>query len=146
MALPTLKNTAVISQASFYSDRGTSNIYALARFFIENGNLKGAEQILKGLTEVAPNYGPGWLALAYVNTMENNLEHALDCADQAIKCNPELKQAILFQATCYLSLRDLSSAGTLLGEYGDLIDNGQISEPNHIRFFRTQIARFQALR
>lgn len=136
----------VVRDSSFYSEQGTANIYELARFHLENGNSKGAEPILRGLTTVVPEYGPAWLALSYIYLLDNNAEQALFCADQSLKCNPELKQALLFQVTCHLHLRDLSSAGTILGEFGELIESGQVSNPQMNRFFRIQLARFQSLR
>lgn len=129
-----------------YTDDELQHIYELARFHLENGSVKLAEVLLKGLVEVRPDYAFGWLALSYVRMMERDFDAGLEHARKALKCQPESAEAFLFQITCLLSLDDLNGAGTLLGEIGDRIDNGDLTNPNLVRFYRAQLARYQSAR
>ena len=129
-----------------YPDEEISHIYELARFHLENGNTKIAEPLIKGLTEVRPDFAPGWLGLACISILNNDFDAGLDAARKARKIKSDAADAILFEITCLLSLDDLNGAGTLLGEVSDMVENHQITNPLHLRFFRAQLARYQTIR
>lgn len=127
-----------------YSDEEIANIYELARFSLENGDWHRAEAIASGLVEVAPDFAPAWLSLAYIRIQNKAYEAAIQAASQALRVNPELAEAQLFLVACLLTTGDYNSAGTYLGEVGERIESGQVRDPNVIRFYRTQLARFQS--
>lgn len=127
-----------------YSDDEVAQIYELGRFFIENGDLRRAEVIMHGLTQVAPEYVPGWLAVCCVQYQSGNLDAALSSAQQAHRLAPQMPEALLFLIVCLLSAQDLNAAGTHLGTVGEMIDAGSVQNPLIIRFYRGQIARFQS--
>lgn len=126
-----------------YSEEEISHIYQLGRFHLENGGVKFAEPIMRGLTEVAPLNPLGWLGLAYVYVMNEDFEQGLDAARHAARSKQYSVQAMLFEVACHLSLNDMPSAGTLLGEIGEKIENGELHDPHMLRFYRAQLARYQ---
>lgn len=130
-------------QKRTYSDDEIAHIYQLGRFHLENGGVTSAEPIMRGLTEVAPSNPLGWLGLTYVYIMNEDFEHALDAAKRAGKSRHYAIHAMLFEVACHLSLNDVPSAGTLLGEIGERIENGELHDPNMLRFYRAQLARYQ---
>lgn len=126
-----------------YSDEELSHIYELARTLLENGNVKRAESIVNGLIEVAPDFAPSWLAHGYIQILNKNYEAASDAARQALKANPESAEAMLLLVACVLTLGDFSSAGTYLGEIGELIESGRIEDPHLVRLYKGQLARYR---
>jgi lipopolysaccharide biosynthesis regulator YciM len=126
-----------------YSDDEIAHIYELARFSLENGELRRAEVIANGLVEIAAEFSPAWLILAYVHIYNRAFEAALQAARQAVKCDEQSIAAQLFLAACLLVTGDFNTGGSLLGEIGEKIDNGLIDDPNCIRFYQLQLARFQ---
>lgn len=130
-------------QRSGYSEDEILNIYALACSMLENGNLKQAETIFYGLTEVLPDFVPAWLGLAYVRGQENNFDGAQTAAEQALRCDAESAEAMLYLITFMLTTGDMQSAGTYLGEIADRIESNEIQDPALIRFFRAQMVRYQ---
>jgi hypothetical protein len=50
---------------------------------------------------------------------------------------------MLFVVIAALALKDSSMAGTYLGEVGDRIEQGQVSNPNVTRLYKMQLARYQ---
>lgn len=144
MNVPAKTSSDIVRKS--YGDEEINHIYELARFHLENGAIKLAEPIFKGLVEVRPDFAPGWLGMSYVRLMEGDFDHGLQCAQRAHKAQPESVEALLLQVTCLLSLDDLNGAGTLLGEVGDRVDGGEISQPHILRFYRAQLARYQSSR
>lgn len=126
-----------------YSEEEITSIYELGRLLIENGSLKQAESIFQGLIEVAPEFVPGWLGLAYLHIHQNNSETGLITAQQAVRLDAESCEAMLFLVICLLSTGDYQSAGSYLGEIGDRVESGSIDNPNVIRLFRAQMARYE---
>jgi Tfp pilus assembly protein PilF len=126
-----------------YSEEEIECIYRLAYAGLENGNLKQAELIALGLIEVAPNFIPGWLAIAYVRGQDGNYAGAQSACEQALRIDGESIEAMLFLVSYLLTNGDLQSAGTYLGEVADRIDNNQLTDPTLIRFFRAQMLRYQ---
>jgi hypothetical protein len=139
-----LANSAPEPLKRSYSDEEISHIYELARFLLENGDLHRAEPIFLGLVEVAPQFAPAWLGLAYLQLFNRNFEAAVNSSRHALKLNSELLPAMLFLIAALLCVDDHNSAGTYLGEFREKIDSGEVSDPQLIRFYRGQLARYQA--
>ena len=127
-----------------YSDDEIANVYSLARWSLENGDVRRAEVILSGVVEIAPNYAPAWLALSYVHTVNKNSDEALRAAKEAVRISPQMPETLLYLISSLLSTGDYNSAGTYLGEVGDQIEGGSRMEPNLIRFYKAQLARYQS--
>ncbi|MBN8548285.1 MAG: tetratricopeptide repeat protein [Deltaproteobacteria bacterium] len=126
-----------------YSDEEIANIYELGRLSLENGNLRRAEAIMNGLIEVAPDFACAWLGMAYIHIQNRDFEAALQATRQALKIDPHFNEALLYLVACLLTTGDYSSAGTYLGELGELIESGGLDDPGMVRFYRTQMARYQ---
>ncbi|MCB0334017.1 MAG: hypothetical protein KDD55_10995 [Bdellovibrionales bacterium] len=126
-----------------YSDEEVSSIYELARLHLENGQLAKGEAILDGLVEVSPDFAPAWLAKCYLSLMAQNLDKALFSARQALRIQPDFVEAILFLVACLMSVGDFNSAGTHLGEVGERIEAGMVTDPEVIRLYKAQLIRFQ---
>ena len=127
-----------------YSDEEINHIYELGRFYLENGDLRRAEAILLGLTEVAPEFSAAWLGMSYIHMQSKNYDPAIYTARQALRVEPNAVEAILFLVTCLLTAGDFNSAGTYLGEVGEMIDSGAVDDPNVVRFYGAQLARYQS--
>lgn len=126
-----------------YSDDELAHIYALARFCLENGDMRRAEAILAGINEVAPDFAPGWLAMCALCTLNKNNEQALLCARHALRADTDSVEAMLFLICCLLSNRDFNAAGSYLGEVGERIEAGIVDGPNLLKFYQAQLARYQ---
>ena len=125
-----------------YSKEELSDIYALAKMSLETGQVKRAETILRGLIAVAPEFVPGLLAMAVCQSTLGNTESAQDAARRALKAQPDSAAAMMLLVASALTLGDLGTAGTYLGEVGELVDQSRISDPNLLRLFKMQMARF----
>lgn len=129
-----------------YSEDELHHIYELGRLFAETGQVRRAEKIFIGLTEIAPNFLNGWLGLGYTYTYHNNYVNAHQAALQAVKINENSVEAMMLLAVVSMILGDFNSAGTYLGEVGEKIENGAVAEPNLVRLYKTQVARFETRR
>jgi len=125
-----------------YSKEELVDIYALAKLSLESGQLKRAEIITLGLTAVAPDFLPGWLARSVMHASSGNIEAALEAARRALRIQPDSAAAMMLVVTTALTLGDASTAGTYLGEVGDLIEQGRIADPHLLRLFRMQMSRY----
>jgi len=143
MDLPRKRSPSEILRRG-YSDEEIAHLYELGRFFLENGDIRRAEIIITGITEVAPDFAPAWLAMSYIHIQGRNTDGAIFAARQALRVNPGSAEATLFLATCLLTSGDLNSAGTYLGEVGEMIESGSVDDANIVRFYRAQLARFQS--
>ena len=126
-----------------YSEEEVAAMYELARFCLENGDLRKAETIFQGLTEVAPDFAPAWLGSAYVHVHAKNWDAAIAASRQALRVDQKCAEALLFLSACLLSAGDFNTAGTYLGEFGDLIEGGLVESPAALRFYKAQLARYQ---
>jgi tetratricopeptide (TPR) repeat protein len=142
MELPKKRPMAELIKRS-YSEDEISSIYELGRFCLENGELRKAETIFSGLTEVAPDFAPAWLGAAYVNVHAKDWDAAIAASRQALRVDPKCAEALLFLAACLLSANDFNAAGTFLGEFGDLVAAGTVDNPAALRFYKAQLARYQ---
>jgi hypothetical protein len=127
-----------------YSDDEVVDIYELGRMWLEAGQHRKAESIMHGLNEVAPDFAPAWLGSALLRALSSNFEGALQAAKQSLRLEPDCAEAMLFVASLSLTLGDVSTAGTYLGEVSDRIEQGRVSNPNTVRLFKMQMSRFQA--
>jgi predicted Zn-dependent protease len=125
-----------------YSKEELADIYALAKMSLETGQVKRAETLLRGLTTVAPEFVPGWLAMSVCHSTLSNTESAQEAARRALKIQPDSATAMMLLVTAALTLGDMGTAGTYLGEVGEFIEQGRIADPNLLRVFKMQMARF----
>ena len=126
-----------------YSQEELSHLYELGRFFLENGNVKQAEIILNGVSEIMPDFVPALLARVAISITNKEYELALKFARDAAAIDPGSPVCALYLITCLLITRDFNAAGTLLGEVGEKVESGAVSDPNVIRFYKGQLARYQ---
>ncbi len=127
-----------------YSDEELGHIYELGRLSLEVGNIRRAEIIFQGMTAVAPEYEPAWLGLSSVFLYEKNYEEALKAARQAMAVNVDSIEAILLLITCLQATGDYTNAGMYLGEVGERLMRSATASPSVARFYRAQLARYQA--
>ena len=99
--------------------------------------------IFKGLVEIAPMFAPAFLGLCYVHVQSQSYDLAVQAARKAHKIDPDSVEAELFLAANLLTVGDFNTAGSLLGEIGEKIENGKIDNPEVVRFFQIQMARFE---
>lgn len=127
-----------------YADEEVRHIYELARLSLENGQLRSAEKLFTGITEVAPEFAEGWLGLSYIHTCAKRNNEAIFAARQALRVSPDCVEALLFLIAGLLTAGDVNSAGTYLGEVGERVESGSVNHPQLMRFYRAQLARYQA--
>ena len=127
---------------SSYSKEELVDMYALAKMSLESGQIRRAEVITQGLTSVAPDFLPGWLALSVVSATLGNIEQSLEAARKALKIQPDSAAAMMLIVTTAITLGDVSTAGTYLGEVKEMVEQGRISDPNILRLFKMQMVRY----
>ncbi len=126
-----------------YSETEVDSMYSLGRHFLECGHFKRAEIIFKGLNFIVPEYAPAWLGTCAVCSTKKEYELALNAASKAFQADPKSAEAEIYLACSLISVKDFNAAGTYLGEIAEKIDAGIIVKPDLIRFFRTQLVRYQ---
>lgn len=126
-----------------YTDEEVSHVYELARKHLENGQIRKAEKIFKGLISVVPDYIPGWLGLAYVAHYNGNPEQAEAHAKKVLQIDPMSVEGMLLNIIFLLSSGDINTAGMYLGEIREKIESGIINDHKLIKLYKSQIARFQ---
>ncbi len=126
-----------------YSDNEVADIFKLGKLWLETGHTKRAEAIMAGLNEVAPEFAPAWLATALLRAVGGNYEGALQAANLALKANSESAEAMLYIVALTLTLGDAATAGTYLGEVGEMIEQGKVGSQHVTRFYKMQLARYQ---
>ncbi len=114
---------------------------------MENAQRPQAEAIFQGLLEVVPEYVPALVATAYLQLCRQDVEGASTVLQQALRLDPTSPATMLMLVACLLTLNDRNTAGSLLGEAGELLESGAAAtEPNVAdiqRFYRLQLARFE---
>ncbi|MCB0317881.1 MAG: hypothetical protein KDD56_03930 [Bdellovibrionales bacterium] len=125
-----------------YSEKELDSVYSLAKFSLQSGNIRRAEIIFKGITEVAPEYYPAWLGLAYVHIETADFDPAVFCVRQALRVSPSSVESLLYLISILLTTKDYGTAGSYLGEVGDLIKAKPVS-PNLEKFYEIQLIRYQ---
>jgi Flp pilus assembly protein TadD len=127
-----------------YSEDEVQDIYKLGKLWLETGQHKRAESIMSGLNEVAPDFAPAWLGTAFLRSISGNYDGALLAVNTALRIEPESAEAMLYLVAISMTIGDVSTAGTYLGEVGDAIEQGKVLNQNVIRFYKMQLARYQA--
>lgn len=127
-----------------YSEEEVHDIYSLGKLWLYTGHHKRAEVVLSGLNEVAPDFAPAWLGTAFLRSIRGDIEGGLSAARHALRSEPESAEAMLYVVALSLTLGDVSTAGTYLGEVGDSIQAGRASNEHIARFYRMQLARYQS--
>jgi len=126
-----------------YSEEEIDSIYELGRLFLENGNSRRAEVIMTGLTEVAPEFSPAWLAASVMQVQKGNIDEAISFAERALQVQPDSSEAMLILSACLLTTGDFNTAGTYLGEVGEKIESGAVENSYIKRFYQAQLVRYQ---
>jgi Flp pilus assembly protein TadD len=142
MDTPSLKKSEV-SRSSYSADE-VADIYRLAKLWLETGQHKRAETLLHGLNEVAPDFAPAWLGTAFLRAQRGEYETALHATNSALKAQSDMPEAMLYLVAIALTTGDISTAGTYLGEVREAIEGGTISNQHVVRFYKMQLARYQA--
>jgi len=132
------------AQRSSYSADELVDISALGKMWLETGQVRKAEVIMQGLTSVAPDFLPGWLGMSVVQSTLGNIEAALAAAQRALKLDAQSAPAMMCVVVASLTMNDMSTAGTLLGEVGELIEAQRVTDPNVTRLYKMQLARYQS--
>jgi hypothetical protein len=127
-----------------YSDDEVNDMYRLGKLWLETGQHKRAEAIMSGLNEIAPEFAPAWLGTAFLRSSSGNYDGALLAVNSALRIEPESAEAMLYLVAVSMTVGDVSTAGTYLGEVGEAIEQGTIAHQNVIRFYKMQLARYQA--
>jgi Flp pilus assembly protein TadD len=127
-----------------YSDDEVLDIYKLGKLWLETGHHKRAESIMSGLNEVAPKFAPAWLGTAFLRSSAGNYDGAIIAVNNALRVEPESAEAMLYLVAVSMTMGDVSTAGTYLGEVGEAIEQGKVANQNVIRFYKMQLARYQA--
>ena len=126
-----------------YADEEIAHIYELGRLCLENGDIRRAETVLSGVTQIAPEFAPAWLGMAYVHIQNRSLDDAIFAARQALRLDPDFTEALLYLIACLLTTGEHTAAGTYLGEVGEKIESGTVIHPNLVRFYKAQLVRYQ---
>lgn len=126
-----------------YSDDEVNDIYKLGKLFLETGQHKRAEAIMAGLNEVAPDFAPAWLGTSFLRSVAGNYDGALLAANNALRIDPESAESMLYVVAIALTMGDVATAGTYLGEVGEAIDQGKVKNQSANRFYKMQLARYQ---
>ncbi|GEM_PF-6108404 len=126
---------------SGYSEEEIFSLYDLARLSVEAGELKRAESIANGLSEIAPDFAPAFLIMAYCQVWSKDYEAASDSSERAFKASPNDISVLFFVAATKLLVNDSQRAGTVLGEIGELLEKKRDLEGE--RLYKLLLARFQ---
>lgn len=126
-----------------YSNEELDAIYSLGLAFIENGDLIKARNIFEGLIVIDSSYLPGVLGMIYIELESGNFQDASKLCQKALELDPNSYEVMLMYVSCLISLGDNNKAGTYLGELADAIEESLIDNYDVIRFYKSQIIRYQ---
>ncbi len=126
-----------------YSDDELEAIYSLGLLFIENGELLKARNIFEGLIEINNLFLSGYIGMIYIEMDSGNIQDAIKYCQKALEISPNSYPVILMYVSCLLSTGDSNKAGIYLGEIADAIEDKLITNYDIIRFYRSQIIRYQ---
>jgi len=129
--------------ASRYSDGERDVIYALARFFLEVGHTARAELIFHGLLEANPRFTASELGMCYVFALGARWEELENQARSVLEREPKNPEALLFGIMSALSLGERTTAGSRLGEFGELIDSRVELDADELLIYRSQLVRYE---
>ncbi|MGI6681039.1 MAG: tetratricopeptide repeat protein [Bdellovibrionota bacterium] len=128
-----------------YLDEELDAIYSLGLAFIENGDCVKARNIFEGLIEVDNTYLPGIQGMIYLEIEARDFQDAIKLCQKALELEPNSYEVMLMYVSCLISIEDYSKAGTYLGEISDAIEDRLIDDYDIIRFYKSQIIRYQNL-
>lgn len=126
-----------------YAEDEIHALYDLVLMCLEAGEIKRASTIAQGLVIIAPKFVPGYLALSYIHCIAGEFQDAYEVSTKAYRLAGDDSQVALFYATTALTVGDAQSAGTVLGEVGEMIESNALISPNITRLYKLQLARFQ---
>jgi len=126
-----------------YAEEEIHSIYDLVILSIEAGEIQRAMILAQGLCVIAPKFAPAFLVLSYVHCLNSEFQDAYEASTKAYRLASEDPSVALFFATTALMVGDAQSAGTVLGEVGEMIEGNVLTSPNITRLFKLQLARFQ---
>lgn len=126
-----------------YSDEELNAIYSLGLTFIENGELLKARNIFEGLIVVNNEFLSGFIGMIYIEIEAGNIQDAIKYCQKALELNPNSYAIMLMYVSCLLSSGEANKAGMYLGEVADAIEDKLITNYDIIRFYKSQILRYQ---
>lgn len=126
-----------------YTDEEITLIYELARLSFETGNHRRAEVLTRGLIAVAPDFIPSHLLLAVVLAFAKSYEQASDAIQTALRLNEDSLEAQLLGASIFLTLGNITMAGTMLGEASEQLRGRPEVAPTLKSFYEIQLSRFE---
>jgi hypothetical protein len=132
-----------ISATSRYSDGERDAVHALGVFFLELADVARAEIIFRGLVEIDPGFAPGRLGLAYVKAVAGKWDEVEAQSRFVLDREPRNPGALLFGVISAMHLGERTSAGSRLGEFGELIDAGAELDSEQLLVYRSQLIRYQ---
>jgi hypothetical protein len=68
----------------------------------------------------------------------------MQAATTALRIDPACAEAMLYIVALAMTMGDVATAGTYLGEVGEGIEQGAVRNPHVMRFYKMQLARYQA--
>ena len=83
--------------------------------------------------------------MIYLEIEAGNFQDASKLCQRALEVNPNSYETMLMYVACLISLEDFNKAGTYLGEIADAIEGEIIFDYDVIRFYKSQIIRYQNL-
>lgn len=125
-----------------YSDAEVQAIFEVGRLQVVAGEIGAGEAIFRGLTDVAPDYLPAWIGIAYARYIEGDFEAGLQAARQAVRVDPNSIAGLLMLVNGLLCTDDINSAGAFLGEAREQLE---VSAPpaEHRKLYKLLLARYQ---
>jgi len=127
-----------------YSEQEVQLLYELGRLFLENGELRKAEVIFKGIVSVEPTYVAAWLGLAYLYHYSSQIDEGIAAAKKVVQLEPGSVEGSLFLVIFLYSSGEISTAGAILGEVREKVESGLVRDPNILRIYRSQLERFSS--
>lgn len=127
-----------------YSEQEVHLLYELGRLFLENGELRKAEVIFKGIISVDPTFVAAWLGLAYLYHYSSQIDEGIAAAKKVVQLEPGSIEGSLFLVIFLYSSGEISTAGAILGEVREKVESGLVKDPNILRIYRSQLERFSS--
>jgi len=127
-----------------YSEQEVQLLYELGRLFLENGELRKAELVFKGLVSVDATFTAAWLGLAYLYHYSSQIDEGIAAAKKVVQLDPGSVEGSLFLVIFLYSSGEISAAGAILGEIREKVESGLVKDPNILRIYRSQLERFSS--
>ena len=130
-------------EAGDYSSDQLSLVYNLGVFYLENHDFTAARNILNGLSILSPENAQVWHSLSLANLALEDLPGAYSTSRQALRLDPSDPHILLTVSSILMSQGDFTTAGSYLGEFSELVEQGKIREKRLIDFYKILLARFE---